>query len=77
MYTENIIRDIKELINDTKLSWSNVHQSKTDAFRDGDLQEALWGIEQACDTFSHIEDQLTLLIDKIEMEALSAKVQSK
>lgn len=77
MYTENIIRDIKGLIHDTKRNWSNVHQSKTDAFRDDDLEEALWGIDQACDGFSYIEDQLTLLIEKIEMEALSAKVQAK
>jgi hypothetical protein len=77
MYTENILRDIKELIYDTKRNWSNVHKSKTDAFRDDDLEEALWGLDQACDAFSHIEGQLTLLIENIEMEALSAKVQAK
>lgn len=77
MYTENIIRDIKELIYDTKTAWGNVYQSKRYAARDEDLDAAIDALGDACDTLSALEDRLGLLIEKIEMEALSAKVQSK
>lgn len=77
MYTENILREIKELIHDNKRNWSNVYQSKTEAFRDDDLSEALYGLDNAMDAFAVIEHRLNQLIDMIEMEELSAKVQSK
>ncbi len=77
MYTENIIRDLLDLIHDVKSGFSNVRQAKTDAFRRDDLEEALWGLDQATDTLSGIEDRLVKLVDDIKMEELSAKVQSK
>jgi hypothetical protein len=77
MYTENIVRDLLGLIHDVKSGYSNVRQSKTDAFRRGDLEDALWGLDQATDTLSGIEERLVKLVDDIKMEELSAKVQSK
>jgi hypothetical protein len=75
--TENILRDIGELIFDTKTAWGNMHQSKRYAARDEDLNTAIDALGDACDTLSSLEDRLRLLMEKIEMEALSAKVQSK
>lgn len=77
MYTENIVQDIKELIHDNKLAWNAVYQSKTEAFRDDDLSEALYGLDRAMDAFAVIEHRLNGLIDMVEMEELSYKVQSK
>lgn len=77
MYIENIIRDIRDIIYDSKRVGGNVCQSKAEAFRDDDLSEALWGLDQAVDGLDLIEHRLERLIDMIEMETLSAKVQSK
>jgi len=77
MKTEDIIRDIREIIYDTDRIWNTVSQSKTSAFRDDDLEEALLGLDQARDGLSLIEEMLNTLIYNIEMEALSHKVQNK
>lgn len=77
MYTDNILRDIKELIHDNKLAWNTVYQSKTEAFRDDDLSEALDGLDCAMDAFAVIEHRLNGLIEMVEMEELSYKVQNK
>lgn len=77
MYIENIVRDIKELIYDNNSNWNNVYQSKREAFQRDDLEEALYGLDQAMDAISAVDYRLKQLIDMIEMEALSAKVQSK
>lgn len=77
MKTEDIIRDIREIIYDTDRVWNTVSQSKTSAFRDDDLEEALSGLDQARDGLSLIEDMLKTLIYNIEMETLSAKFQGR
>jgi hypothetical protein len=77
MYTENIIRDLQDIIHDVKAACGNVRQSKIDAFKYDDLEEALLGLDQAKDVLLGVEDRLVQLIHEIEMETLSHKVQSK
>ena len=77
MYIENIIRDIKDTIYLNNINWDNVQKSKREAQRDDDLSEALYGLDQAMDALCMIDERLKQLMDMIEMEALSAKVQSK
>ena len=77
MYIENIIRDIKDTIYLNNINWDNVQKSKREAHRDEDLSEALYGLDQAMDALCMIDERLKQLMDMIEMEALSAKVQSK
>lgn len=77
MYIENIIRDIKDTIYLNNINWDNVQKSKREALRDDDLSEALYGLDQAMNALCMIDERLKGLIDMIEMEALSAKVQSK
>lgn len=77
MYVDNIIRDIKDTIYLNNTNWDNVQKSKREALRDDDLSEALYGLDQAMDALCMIEERLKGLIDMIEMEALSHKVQSK
>lgn len=77
MYVENILRDIRDTIYLNNISWDNVQKSKREALRDDDLSEALYGLDQAMDALCMIDERLKDLIDMIEMEALSHKVQSK
>lgn len=77
MYIDNIIRDIRDLIYLNNVNWDNVMKSKREANRDDDLSEALYGLDQAMDALCMIDERLKQLVDLIEMEALSAKVQSK
>ena len=77
MYIDNIIRDIKDTIYLNNINWDNVQKSKREAQRDDDLSEALYGLDQAMDALCMIDERLKQLMDMIEMEALSAKVQSK
>ena len=75
--TDNIIRDIRDTIYLNNTNWDNVQKSKREALRDDDLSEALYGLDQAMDALCMIDERLKGLIDMIEMEALSHKVQSK
>lgn len=77
MYVENILRDIRDTIYLNNISWDNVQKSKREALRDDDLSEALYGLDQAMDALCMIDERLKDLIDMIEMEALSHKVQNK
>lgn len=77
MYIDNIIRDIRDTIYLNNTNWDNVMKSKREALRDDDLSEALYGLDQAMDALCMIDERLKCLIDMIEMEALSHKVQSK
>lgn len=77
MHVDNIIRDIKDLIHDNNANRGNVHQSKREAFQRDDLEEALYGLDKAMDALDAVSHRLEQLIDMIEMEELSAKVQSK
>lgn len=77
MYIENILREIKDLIYVNNSNWNNVYQSKRDAFQRDDLEEALYGLDQAMDGLSAVDYRLNRLIDMIEMEELSHKVQSR
>lgn len=77
MYIENIIRDIKDTIYLNNANWDSVQKSKRDAVRYDDIDEALYGLDQAMDALCMIDERLKQLIDMIEMEALSHKVQSK
>lgn len=77
MYIDNIIRDIRDTIYLNNTNWDNVQKSKRDAIRYDDIDEAMYGLDQAMDALCMIDERLKCLIDMIEMEALSAKVQSK
>lgn len=77
MYVDNILRDIRDTIYLNNINWDNVQKSKREALRDDDLSEALHGLDQAMDALCMIDERLKGLIDMIEMEALSHKVQSK
>ena len=77
MYVDNIICDIRDTIYLNNINWDNVQKSKREALRDDDLSEALYGLDQAMDALCMIDERLKQLIDLIEMEALSAKVQAK
>ena len=77
MYVDNIIRDIRDTIYLNNTNWDNVQKSKREALRDDDLSEALYGLDQAMDALCMIDERLKGLIDMIEMEALSHKVQGK
>lgn len=77
MYIDNIIRDIRDMIYLNNVNWDNVMKSKREANRDDDLSEALYGLDQAMDALCMIDERLKQLVDLIEMEALSHKVQSK
>ena len=90
MYIENIITDLKDIIWDTILVANNAKEGKKDADRalnyvgereyetvaEG-LIDASDALDKAADAMNEIQDRLFTLIEKIEMEALSAKVQSK
>ena len=91
MYTEDIIRDLKDIIWDTILVANNAKEGKKEADRtlkhsggseyggvthDG-LIDASDALDKAADAMNEIQDRLFTLIEKIEMEALSAKVQSR
>ena len=77
MYIEHIIRELKDLKHMNDASWSNTHKNKREAERREDLSDALWGLDQAMDAMTAVTERVNLIIDMIEMEALSAKVQSK
>lgn len=77
MYIDNIIRDIQDLIYLNNVNYNNTYKSKRDAERHDDLADALYGLDQAMDALCMIDERLKQLVDMIEMEALSAKVQSK
>jgi hypothetical protein len=96
MYTENIIRDLKDIIWDTILVANNTKENKKEADRTfvrvvegeeyteagyetvaGGLIDASDALDKAVDAMNELQDRLFNLIEKIEMEALSAKVQSK
>ena len=77
MYIDNIIRDIKDLIYVNNVNWNNAYKNKRDAERHDDLADALHGLDQAMDALCMIDERLKQLVDMIEMEALSAKVQAK
>ena len=85
--SEDIIRDLKDIIWDTILVANNAKEGKKEADRilkygeyeivaDG-LIDASDALDKAADAMNEIQDRLFTLIEKIEMEALSAKVQSK
>ena len=89
MYTKDIIRDLKDIIWDTILIANNTKGGKRDADRalsyvgehDETVAEGLVdasdALDKAADAMNEIQDRLFLLIEKIEMEELSAKVQSR
>lgn len=77
MYIEHIIRELKDLKHMNNASLSNTRKNKRDAERHEDLSDALWGLDQAMDAMTAVTERVNLIIDMIEMEALSAKVQSK
>jgi hypothetical protein len=68
MEIENIIRDIRDLIHDVKTYESNAYHDKADADQ---------ALDRAMDRFGDIEAHLLLLIERIEREALSHKIQSR
>jgi hypothetical protein len=93
MYTENIIRDIRDIIYDVKQSAARAYSNSRDIdrinLRVGDEREEHYGevvdalvdasnaLDQAKDDMLNIEEMLHTLIYNIEMEALSAKVQGR
>lgn len=96
MDTENIIRDIRDLIHDVKTYEANAYHDRKDADRvfcnveegeEGRLEsyeivseglvEASQALDRAMDRFGEIEAHLLLLIERIEREALSHKIQSR
>lgn len=96
MDTENIIRDIRDLIHEVRSYEANTSEDKKDAMRvfnrveegreyteygyetvaEG-LVDATDALDRAKDRFGTIEGWLSGLIDSIEREALSAKVQAR
>lgn len=77
MYIDNIVRDIQDLIYLNNVNLDNIYKTKRDAAKFEDLPDALYGLDQAMDALTLVEERLKQLVDMIEMEALSAKVQSK
>ena len=77
MYVDNIIRDIRDTIYLNNANWENVQKSKRDAVRYDDIDEAMYGLDQAMDALCMIDERLKGLIDMIEMEVLSAQAQSR
>ena len=95
MDTENIIRDIRDLIYEVQSYEANASEDKKDAARalsnaeNGDfpsdayhtvsdgLIDATDALDRAKDRFGTIEGWLLKLIDSIERESLSAKIQSR
>jgi hypothetical protein len=96
MNTENIIRDIRDLIHDVRSYETNASEDRKDAIRvfnrveegreytehgyetvaDG-LVDATEALERAKERFGDIEAHLLILIERIEREALSHKIQSR
>jgi ABC-type transporter Mla subunit MlaD len=96
MYTENIIRDLQDLIHDVKQAHSRAYENRKEAARtfnnvvegfegtidsyetvsDG-LVDASQALDKAGDDFMSIEEVLLKIIEDINMEELSHKVQSK
>ena len=88
--SENIVTDLKDIIWDTILVANNAKEAKKEADRtfkyageseyenvaEG-LLDASDALDKAADAMNEIQDRLFTLIEKIEMEALSAKVQSR
>ena len=90
MYVENIIRDLNDLIFDVKAAGVRAYENRRDADRvftrsDFDdyqtvsegLVEASQALDKANDDFLNIEEMLRKIIEDIQMETLSAKVQGK
>lgn len=77
MYIDNILKDISDLIYLNNVNWNNTFKNKKDAERHEDLADALYGLDQAMDALQTVEDRLRNLMEDIQMEALSHKVQSK
>jgi hypothetical protein len=90
MYVENIIRDIEDLIFDVKAAGVRAYENRRDADRvftrlDFDdyqavsegLVDASQALDKANDDFLSIEGVLRKIIEDIQMETLSAKVQGK
>ena len=96
MDTENIIRDIRDLIHEVQSYEANASEDRKDALRvfnrveegreytehgyetvaEG-LIDATDALDRAKDRFGTIEGWLLKLIDSIERESLSAKIQSR
>ena len=96
MDTENLIRDIRDLIHDVRSYEANASEDKKDASRvfyrveegreyteygyetvaEG-LVDAADALDRAKERFGEIEGHLLLLIERIEREALSHKIQSR
>lgn len=96
MDTENIIRDIRDLIYEVQSYEANASEDKKDALRvfnrveegreytehgyetvaEG-LVDATDALDRAKERFGKVEFWLLELIDSIERESLSAKVQSR
>lgn len=95
MDTENIIRDIRDLIHEVQSYEANASEDKKDASRvfyrasgheytehgydtvaEG-LVDATDALDRAKDRFGTVEGWLLNLIDNIEREALSHRVQSR
>lgn len=95
MITENIIRDIYDLIHDVKTYGANASEDKKDAVRvlsnaengnfpsdayyivSNGLVDTTDALDRAKDRFGVVEEMLLKLINDIENEALSHKVQSR
>ena len=96
MDTENIIRDIRDLIYEVQSYEANASEDRKDAIRtftnviEGEeatyksydivsngLVDATDALDRAKDRFGTIEGWLLKLIDSIERESLSAKIQSR
>jgi hypothetical protein len=96
MDTENIIRDIRDLIYEVQSYEANASEDRKDAIRtftnvvEGEeatyksydivsngLVDAIDALDRAKDRFGTVEGWLSVLIDNIEREALSAKVHSR
>ena len=90
VYVENIIRDLNDLIFDVKAAGVRAYENRRDADRvftrsDFDdyqtvsegLVEASQALDKANDDFLNIEEMLRKIIEDIQMETLSAKVQGK
>jgi hypothetical protein len=90
MYVENIICDIEDLIFDVKQAGCRAYDNRKDADRvftqsDFDVDQAVFdglicashALDKASDDFQSIEERLRKIIEGIQMEALSERVQGK
>jgi len=74
MHTDEIIKDIRDLIHDVDQAYWRTFQARAEV---KGLVDASNALDRAKEDLLNLEEMLRTLISNIEMETLSHKVQSK